>query len=512
MVFPDKTRSPKPKHRVFDVCGRVGTSQLVHGIASRMLHRYERTHVLILGADRSGLDTPRKDPESGKLRVMEDAPAVAFPSAIRRLLVDAHGKSEDEAKALVGRYLHFEQLVPEDISASFASRECARLSSDLVNHGRLCGEGPRLIYRTVVVFDDEDEYLRLFLDRLTEPVRVFFVDDFRVGEGIFPREGFEEECDLGKVFDSREDFEASGEMEWLVKGLMHKGEITGWIGLAKHGKSWLLLALIKALLSGEPFLGKWPVVLAEKVVYFVPEVGRASVYARLKKMRLDKYLDEKLFVRTSALGVPDLADPRVLAECEGADVFLDTLIRFIEGSENSAEDVAALAAKCFNVLAVARSVNFAAHTQKAFESLSAMSQGMIRGSGDIAAFATNAYGVAQTDAKTNTVYVGHLFNRDLPEDPMPFVVVGRPWIDETGDFKLVDAAAGPLSEHKKGGGKTGAPADPEKEKKLEFLRLNFPENATGKEMAEALNKQFNSNHASRTAKDWRREAETKNAF
>ena len=78
-------------------------------------------------------------------------------------------------------------------------------------------------------------------------------------------------------------------------------------------------------------------------------------------MGLDRFLGTKLFVRTSALGIPDLTDSRVLQECAGADVFLDTLIRFLEGSENSAEDVAALAKKIFAIQAVARSVNFAAH-------------------------------------------------------------------------------------------------------------------------------------------------------
>ena len=100
----------------------------------------------------------------------------------------------------------------------------------------------------------------------------------------------------------------AGSNEWLVKGLMFKKEVTGWCGLQKNGKSWLLLSLMKALLTGEPFFGESPVVQSSRVVYFMPGVGRTSIYSRLKKMGLDQYLDKTLFVRTAALGVPDLTE------------------------------------------------------------------------------------------------------------------------------------------------------------------------------------------------------------
>jgi hypothetical protein len=135
---------------------------------------------------------------------------------------------------------------------------------------------------------------------------------------------------------------------------------------------------------------------------------------------------------------------------------------------------------------------------------------MFRGSGDIAAFCSNGIGVMKTDEATTTVYVKPLFNRDLSESPEPFVVQGRPWIDETGDFKLLEErAAKRVGEYRSKG---GTPPDPQKTEKLEFLRTNFPSNATGKEMAKAVNDKFGSNHAERTVKGWRQEAERQGMF
>ena len=73
---------------------------------------------------------------------------------------------------------------------------------------------------------------------------------------------------------------------------------------------------------------------------------------------------------------------------------------------------------------------------------------MFRGSGDISAFMTNGYGVMQIDSAINRIYVKHLFNRDLPEEPQPFIIEGRPYIDETGNFKLVDEKPGDMKNHR----------------------------------------------------------------
>ena len=60
--------------------------------------------------------------------------------------------------------------------------------------------------------------------------------------------------------------------------------------LPKHGKSYLFLSIMKALLSGKPWLDHFEVVKAKRVVYLVPEVGLRGVMKRLRKLGMVDYL------------------------------------------------------------------------------------------------------------------------------------------------------------------------------------------------------------------------------
>jgi len=255
-----------------------------------------------------------------------------------------------------------------------------------------------------------------------------------------------------RFFDSRADFEKSGDLIWQVEGISYQGEITGNVALQKNGKSWLVMSKMRALLSGKDWMRR-KVAKAARVIYFIPEVGRASVYRRLKAMQLDQYLDRTLFVRTSALGVPDLLNEEIMEACAGADVFMDTLIRFLDGPENNAEVIKEFAEKAFALLSVARNIEINAHTLKSYADRDEMGPEMFRGSGDITAFLSNGYGLMQTNAIRNEIFVKCLFSRDLPEDPPSFKLQGREEngdsiIDKEHDFRLVDADAGALSEHR----------------------------------------------------------------
>jgi hypothetical protein len=490
MAYQDKIS--KPKHRIHDVRGPKGENQLIDRVYWSLTDEVDPFNWICLSDTFTDVglrnSTWHYVREHLRKNGMEGAFLDEHFSLCSGIGVCKNGQDVpvETRKTFAGA----------DIPVTLQSRKYALALADLLN------QADRDV-RAIVV-ECGTKYLDLLLANCRNLELDVYVIDRSVSPpgGIIPRGG-----SGAQLFDSKADFEASGNLEWLVEGLMYQSEVTGWAGLQKNGKSWILMSLMKSLLSGQPWLGKYKVAQSKKIVYFVPEVGRANIYHRLKKMRLDQFLDVSLFVRTSSLGIPDLTDPRVLEECAGADVFLDTLIRFIEGSENSAEDIAFLAQKIFAIQATARSVNFAAHSQKHYSKAEEMGPDMFRGSGDIAAFASNGFGVMQVDSNFNRIYVKNVFNRDLTEDPSPFILEGRPHIDETGDFKLVDEAPGPLRDHKNKN-RGGAQPDAQKNEKLQFL-LDFPPDATGKEMAEALNKKFGSNHADRTVKDWRKEAEIK---
>jgi hypothetical protein len=145
-----------------------------------------------------------------------------------------------------------------------------------------------------------------------------------------------------------------------------------------------------------------------------------------------------------------LNDPRLLREVPGADVFLDTAVRFKEGDENDAGENNEFAERLFNLQrAGARTITGAHHSPKSFSKDTFMNlENILRGTGDIGAMLCTCWGVRQIDAERNRVYVQNVKPRDfLP--CQPFIIQGRPSIDETGYFELTQSPgfAGELSDH-----------------------------------------------------------------
>jgi hypothetical protein len=231
-------------------------------------------------------------------------------------------------------------------------------------------------------------------------------------------------------------------LSFLIDGFLQEDGLTFFGGLAGHGKTLIMLNVVKSLLDGQPLFGHFPVVKpAKRVLYLVPESGLGPFVHRLKMFRLLDYVkDGRLFFRTMTANDQDatLSDPRILKAAEGADVFLDTAIRFAAGEENSASDNRAFAKMLFNLQAAgARCVVGAHHAPKGFENRESITlDNALRGSGDIGAMLATCWAVRQTDAETNRVYMKCVKGRDF-QSCLPFEVEGRPWIDETGSFKMV---------------------------------------------------------------------------
>jgi hypothetical protein len=145
-------------------------------------------------------------------------------------------------------------------------------------------------------------------------------------------------------------------------------------------------------------------------------------------------------VRTLSKGAPpSLSDPRILYAAKGGHVILDTAIRFnTEGEENAANDnQRGLATDVFRLLeAGARSVLSAHHSPKNFAMQNVMTlENVLRGTGDIGAMLTTAWGIKQLDAARNIIHIENIKPRDF-QPSGPFELVGRPWIDSEGDFRL----------------------------------------------------------------------------
>jgi hypothetical protein len=246
-----------------------------------------------------------------------------------------------------------------------------------------------------------------------------------------------------QLFHSRADFDSVAPPRFLIDGFLPEEGVTAIAGPSGSLKTFTALSIVRSLLEGNPLFDYFEVNhQAERVVYLVPEVGLSSFKKRLEKMHLMDYVGKKLFVQTlSHDSRVLLTDSRLLEAVKGADVFLDTMIRFTQGDENSSGDQRQFADELFALLrAGARSVIGIHHSPKAFGSANHMTlENVLRGSGDIGAMLSVCWGVSKIDDEKSRIFVQCVKNRDFDEPTPPFVVEGRPRIDLEGKFRLVHA-------------------------------------------------------------------------
>jgi len=172
----------------------------------------------------------------------------------------------------------------------------------------------------------------------------------------------------------------------------------------------------------------------ERVIYLIPEAGLTPFATRLKTFHLEQHVrDERLFCRTlSSHGQLALANRRLLSAVRGADVFLDTAIRFMSGNENDAAEQRIFAETLFALQrAGARTITRAHHSPKSFGKDAFMTlENVLRGSGNIGAMLATRWGLSQIDAASNRIFVQNVKARDfLPCDT--FIIQGRPSLDQT---------------------------------------------------------------------------------
>lgn len=246
-----------------------------------------------------------------------------------------------------------------------------------------------------------------------------------------------------RLFHSWSDFENAPELRFAIDGFLQEAGVTLIGGLAGQGKTLLMLAMAKALLDESPLFGYQSFSVprpAQRVLYLIPESSLGPFWSRLQLFQLQEHVrGDRLLVQTlSSREQISLGDPRLLKAAEGADVFLDTAVRFMNGPENDVESARPFADTLFRLLSAgARSITGAHHAPKGFEGQDYMTlENILRGSGDLGAMLCTCWGVRQINAERNQLYVENVKPRDF-QPCQAFVLEGRPHLDVTGQFKML---------------------------------------------------------------------------
>jgi hypothetical protein len=321
------------------------------------------------------------------------------------------------------------------------------------------------------------------------------------------------------AFHSWEEFEHAPPLTFAIEGFLQNDGITLISGLAGHGKTLILLSMVKALFSkpGTKLWGQFRVnEQASRVIYLIPESGITLFKHRLKIFGLYRYVrDGLLLVRTLSKGpAPKLDEEAALLRVAAhSHVCLDSVVRFGEGDEDSASDnQKGLARYIFRFISAgAKTVVGVHHSPKIFANQHVMTlENMLRGSGDIGAMPGTAWGIKQIDAAQNVIHIENIKPRDF-QPCGPFQIIGRPHIDEEGDFRMhkKPGECGTLVEELGSNRRTANKRTTKKEKAVERvmeLVKKYGEGITDKEIIEQFKENKWGSLAESTARKHRSDA------
>ena len=268
---------------------------------------------------------------------------------------------------------------------------------------------------------------------------------------------------LAKEFPAYDGTEPDG-LPMLIEGFMPNG--VGFFGsLSGTGKTWCGLSIAKALTSGMPLWGVFPVKKPVAILYLVPEASDASFKRRLGKMRITQ--DKNLFrYRTITQGATrPLSDPLTVAMVQELGklhdvlIIVDTAVRFFRGGDENAAKENNLVQDSDMLRSIGANVLFLHHSPKATKDAAELTlENVLRGSGDFGAMSDFVYGFRRDEKLfaqgegPEEIEVVCVKPRDF-EPPLPFRLQlkrkarhGEPGpivsvIDQMGDLAYVGHAA-----------------------------------------------------------------------
>ncbi len=160
------------------------------------------------------------------------------------------------------------------------------------------------------------------------------------------------ECKTGNYhYDALDLAAPPPEYQWLVDGIIAKGDTTLLVGEPNVGKSWLSLSLAVAIANGEDKWIDWDLNGFGKVLYVDEENPHDVVYHRLRQLGLKNY-DNLRYLHRQGVRLDRRFD-KFLDEAvayQPSLIILDSLTRLHTQDENNAGAMATLFNDSINVL------------------------------------------------------------------------------------------------------------------------------------------------------------------
>jgi len=273
-------------------------------------------------------------------------------------------------------------------------------------------------------------------------------------------------------YHSFEEMDKAPEPTFLIEGFLQKDVISSIAAPVGQRKTIIAANVVHSVLTGEPLFDHFAVShRPARVLYLCPEMGLLSFTKRMRNLGLMQYVGKTLFCRTMNSEGKLLLSELTPEELAGALVVVDTAVRFIEGDENSSEDMKAFAEDCFELMKNgAASVLVLFHSPKGTKEAPELTlENAMRGSGDLGAFVSSCWATRLQDPDApweSASYLKNVKQRDFESNP--FEVRS----DKLGRLHIITAPGSSnvvLNGKKKG---QAANADGREEEALQVIRDN----------------------------------------
>jgi len=200
-----------------------------------------------------------------------------------------------------------------------------------------------------------------------------------------PKE-LKEPVDWRTRYTTAEQFRDVLPPSFLIRDFLEDGSITAIGAPVAQRKSIVVANIIHALLTGEPLFGHFEVVKRpDRILYLCPEMGLVDIANRFKKLGLESYVGESLFIRS--MDDPKLPLAELDEELPGSLVILDTITRFVAGNQNDAGDMSVFADVNYAMKRRGATLLLLHHAIKGTAGVMTLDNAL-RGSTELAAFVT----------------------------------------------------------------------------------------------------------------------------